>query len=85
MLVLVLVLVRFIPVGKSTSFSVLVCITLIYLTLPGVLNNKVLTPAFLVEFKVLVKLSNGAEPAAAVVKLLAAKNERHWEEVNVEG
>lgn len=70
MLVLVLVFV----VGKSSSLLVLVCIALVYLRLPGVLDNKALTSAFLAVFKVLL-LSNGAEPAAAVVILLAEKNE----------
>lgn len=62
-------------VGKTTPFLVLVCITLIYLRLPGV-PKKVLASAFLAEFKVLVsKEINGAEPATAVVLLLVAKNE----------
>ncbi len=77
MLILVLVVVVIVPllvltVGKSTSLLVLVCTTLIYLKLPGV-PDEVLASAFLAEFKVLV--SNGAEPAAAVVRLLAAKDE----------
>lgn len=71
MLVLVLVFV----VGKSTSFMVLVCITLINLRLPDV-PDKVLASAFLAEFKVLVsKKKNGDEPAAAVVLVIAAKKE----------
>lgn len=77
LILVVLVVVVVVPllvftVGKSTSLLVIVCTTLIYLKLPGV-QDKVLASAFLAEFKVLV--SNGAEPAAAVVILLAAKNE----------